>query len=264
MIEAVAETVFALWNTWETAPLPRTDQPAFFGLGDPALEEVSLFQVDLPADPRSAEKQLQSAEEAIDQAGLALETVPARLDRLVGQAQSGTLGQASFSLEGESGLGPAEADLLASLGAMPGGPAVESFGLMDKVADWKEAQKEFLENFERVQQLLVHLAWVETRLDGSLLARTIVDWSGDLGTVWKINVMEAQRELHQRSLAVALASRIALLRLLSTVLTATTKISVLLATPGAQILALPAAWRYVNQILKDFETYRAIPAPTGG
>jgi hypothetical protein len=62
----------------------------------------------------------------------------------------------------------------------------------------------------------------------------------------------------------ALASRLALLRLITTVLQATAKISILLATPGAQLLALPAAWRYVNQILKDFETYRAKPAPMGG
>jgi hypothetical protein len=260
----VAETVFNLWDAWEAAPLSQTDQPAFFGLGDPAAEEVSLFQIDLSADPRSADEQLQAAEAALGRAGFALEAVPVRLDRLVGQAQAGTLGQASFSLEGEGGLGSAEAELLASLGSLPGGPEVESYGLMDKLSDWKESQQEFLEAFEHLQQLLAHLAWVETRQDGSLLARTIVDWSGDLGTVWKTNLLDAQRELHQRSLAVALASRVALLRLLSTVLKASAKISVLLATPGAQILALPAAWRYVNQILKDFEAYRAIPAPTGG
>lgn len=260
----MAEDIFALLEAWEAAALPQDDQPAFFGLGNPADEQIYLFQMNLPAEPGQADQQLQAAEVALAQADTALEAVPDRLDSLVGQAQSGLLGPASFSAGGEGGLGPAEAELLASLGTLPGGPVVESYGLLDKLPDMKESQREFLEAFERLQQLLTHLAWVETRLDGSLLARTIVDWSGDLGTVWNNDVGEAQLHLHQRSLAVALASRVALLRLLSTVLMATAKIAVLLSTPGAQLLALPAAWRYVTQILKEYEAYRANLAPTGG
>ncbi|MEJ2267272.1 MAG: hypothetical protein P8X95_27830 [Anaerolineales bacterium] len=34
------------------------------------------------------------------------------------------------------------------------------------------------------------------------------------------------------------------------------KLSILLATPGGAILALPAAWKYVNQILAELEKIR--------
>jgi len=260
----MTETVFDLWATWKAVPSPQPDQPFFFGLDDPAAQEFSLFEVDLPARPWSAAEQLEAAQTALDQAGRALGAVPGRLDRLVGQALAGNLGPASFALGGTDGLGPAEAELLASLGGLPGGPPVESYGLAERLPDWKQSQKEFLEAFERLQKLLTHLAWVETRVDGALLARTVVDWSGDLDTVWGKRLDAAQFELHRRALQVALSSRVALLRLLTTVLQATAKISILLSTPGAQLLALPAAWRYVNQILREFETYRAITAPVGG
>jgi hypothetical protein len=76
-----------------------------------------------------------------------------------------------------------------------------------------------------------------------------VDWTGDMNTAWKPAISPEERILHQRSLALALKSRIALLRIIMTTAQGAAKIAALIAAPGGALLALPAAWKYVQQLL---------------
>ena len=91
-----------------------------------------------------------------------------------------------------------------------------------------------------------------------MVGRTAVGWAGDFDTTWQAHAAPSQFALHRRSLALALASRDALLN--TFVLTAQTvaKLSTLVAVPGGFVLALPVIWRFINNILKDYEAYEAL------
>ena len=89
-----------------------------------------------------------------------------------------------------------------------------------------------------------------------MLARTVVGWTGDLDTLWEQYLRPEQIDLHRRSLNLAITSRAAMLRTFIVTTQGAAKLSILLATPGGAILALPAAWKYVNQILAELEKIR--------
>jgi hypothetical protein len=55
--------------------------------------------------------------------------------------------------------------------------------------------------------------------------------------------------LHQRSLHIVTQTRGLHLRLFATIAVGATKVSSLLATPGGAVLALPAVYQYVMQIV---------------
>jgi hypothetical protein len=85
-----------------------------------------------------------------------------------------------------------------------------------------------------------------------LLGQTTVSWSGDVNTVWRVGLSPEDVKLHQRTLALALQSRDTLLQILVMATQFAVKLSVLLAMPGGAILALPAAWKFINQVLAEF------------
>jgi hypothetical protein len=80
----------------------------------------------------------------------------------------------------------------------------------------------------------------------------------DANTFWQWGTSPEQFGLHQRTLKLAIDSRNALMRTFGLTAEAAVKLSVLLATPGGAIVALPAAWKYVNQILTEVGQYRAL------
>lgn len=195
---------------------------------------------------------LQSSQEALD-------SVPDRIENLVGRSQAQARGEVSFAA---GPLPPAEAELLQLLAAsgrtaiQTGQPEV-SFGLgQDLGAELRKAIAGFQQFTQRIARLIAHFAWVETQVTGHLLARTVVSWTGDMNTLWEDYLEPQQVDLHRRSLTLAITSRAAMLRTFIATTQGAAKLSVLLATPGGAVLALPAAWKYVNQILAELEEIR--------
>jgi hypothetical protein len=125
-------------------------------------------------------------------------------------------------------------------------------------ADWREAAQHLQALLGELSRTVSHFAWVETRSGTRLVGRTSVGWTGDFETLWQADAAPSQFSLHRRSLALALASRDALLH--TFVLTAQTvaKLSALVAIPGGFVLALPVIWRFINNVLKDYEAYQAL------
>ena len=58
-------------------------------------------------------------------------------------------------------------------------------------------------------------------------------------------------QLHLQAVHLALGSRIALLRLLIVVGTGAAKLALRLVVPGAQLLVLPAVWKFVRDVLRE-------------
>jgi hypothetical protein len=92
-------------------------------------------------------------------------------------------------------------------------------------------------------------ARIETQIQGQTIAQTVVSLTGDVHSVWQEGVNAAQVALHQRTLALALGSRNTVLQTFSVAVQAALKLSVLLALPHGVILALPATWKFIHQLL---------------
>jgi hypothetical protein len=63
-------------------------------------------------------------------------------------------------------------------------------------------------------------------------------------------------QLHHRAVHLALASRVALMRMVTVVGTGAAGLALRLTVPGAQLLVLPAAWRFVQDVLREWRNYQ--------
>ena len=244
-LSAAAPEVVGLWE-----PVPSAAPP---GLVFAATATTSLaapvWRVNLPADPSRAAAHLASGEARLRESRQALATAA---DRLQACTQAQRMGVAF-------GVGPAapalpqpEAELLVWLQGREAGRRPVSFGLGDEVtSEWERVTEQVQRFVERLLQLVAHYAWVETHLPERLVGRTAVSWTGDAHTVWSEPISAAHAALHQRALAVALASRDTLLRTFALAARGALTLSILLGTPGGAVLALPAAWRFINQVLAE-------------
>jgi len=236
-------TIFQNWQS-----LPVRAGVSFDTAGE-AEEPASRWSLDLPADPSAAAETMTQAEAQLRAAQAALEAAPQRLEEFVSRMQSGEVDFAVGAAAGDGGgAPPAEAVLLPFLDSLQPGRA--SFGLRDEVGELVER---FQENTRGLLDGVQHLASVETRMEGELLARTLVDWTGDQVTAWEVALTPEQRSLHERSLAMALASRFAMIRMVSIAAQGAAKIATLIAAPGGALLALPAAWKYLNMLMSQMQ-----------
>ena len=210
--------------------------------------------MDLPPDPQAASQQLAQVEAQVTDTEVALHAVPERIQDLVTAMQES--GPVSFDVASEP-LPDPERELLRWLESTePGGISFDA----ETVAGGglNTASQDLRQVIQNLLRALSHLAWVETGQAGQLFARTAVDWTGDQNTAWERGVTPQQFDLHRRSVRLAIASRLALLRLLIVVTQGATKLSILIATPGASLLALPAAWKFANNVLIEVKYLKAI------
>lgn len=102
---------------------------------------------------------------------------------------------------------------------------------------------------ELVNRRMLHMAWVETTLDGRLAARTTLGWTGDMHSWMLPGLLPAQNAAHQRSLALAMESSAANLNTLITVLKLAVKISLAVTTPLGVVAAVSLAWQFVHEVV---------------
>jgi hypothetical protein len=257
--------VFALWEPAPEAVMTPGDmEEAFsFGLaGQSPTPTVSTWRLKLPADLETAVTQLAGAETQMQASETALAALPQRLDQLLQQGQTALAPGLSFSAAvEEAGLAQPEAELLQVLAELQDGGQPElSFAVGEAPGNWQRANEHLQAVLQRLLGLVTYLARVETQIEDQFVGCTIVGWTGSMRTAWGTGFGPDHLALHRRSLALALASRQTLLRTLMIATQGAAKISALLAIPGGQILALPVAWKYVNQVLAEVDQYHEIKA----
>jgi hypothetical protein len=244
--------VFQLWQ-----PVPQASDLSFEAAPS---EQVTVWSLDLPADPEQAAATLAQAEAQLQATQALLDEAPVRLEAFAARLQSGAGEQFDLESTGEVSIGTAEAALLPWIDALdPGQVSFAGEGLSR--GDVSDAIAELRQAVDRLLGQVLHLARVETRQQGTLLASSLVDWTGDLDTAWKPAVSPEEQILHQRSLALALKARIALLRIIMTTAQGAAKIAALIAAPGGALLALPAAWKYVQQLLSAVSEVKSASIP---
>jgi hypothetical protein len=177
-----------------------------------------LFQARLPDDLaaaatvlRGAESRLAGVEPALSVAAQRLAAFPVTLPPQVGE------------------LADAEAKLTAYLRS----DAAQA------------ALAEFQGFVQQMQQVLTPQASIETTVGAQVVARSVLTVSSDLRTAWLGPVDAERAALHKRTVALALATRAALLRTVAL----TIRGAAILATGAAAgPLALPAAWRFIQDV----------------
>ncbi len=259
--------------TFETT---GTNDP--LGLWTPAPDAVSfsvdeavpgpVFRVNIQAGGASAAEAFTENEMYITRLNAALENVPNRLDGLVVRTQAHRQKTADKGLSFDAGLleqqesGP-EGDLLALLGdAEVEGKRSRrevSFGIQETTsAAWEQAKAGFEALIEQINREVLHFAWVETNIEGSLIARTTVGWTGDAQTAFLDEISDQQVVLHGRTLRIVTQTRSLRLRLFITITSGAAKVSTLIATPAGAVLALPAVYQYVMQIVAQAKQLQSI------
>lgn len=258
------------FDLWDFSPAPRAADLSFAlpraETGAPAGTETSLWRIELPADHALAASHLRAGEERLLASQRAMSVAARRLgnsraataEAVAGNDAGTVAGNAAGAVAGNAVEEPATADLEFLFGLLKGEAQEVAFGLpVGLTGRWEEINRQFMAFVERVRQTLTHYAWVETRVGGSLLSRTVVSWTGDTTTAFGATPLPPQLALHQRSLALALKSREALLRTFIVI----AKGAVLLSS-GVGVLALPLIWKYVREVMSELTDWKRMANET--
>ena len=260
----VAQATPNVFGVWDTVGASATGDVSFAAPGAELPEaDVPVWSVNLSPDLSLAAAQLDSSLARVDAARDALTAARTRLDALVTRKRAAS--DVSFAVaSAEPELPAAEQALLKQLAAIKGEEAEVSFGMfgLPSRSDLEAAEDQFKAVMARITQSLVYYALVETRFDGRPAGRTSMSWSADARTLWQSGNPPQVFALHQRSLTLAIQSRNALIRMFMLTAQGAVKLSVLLATPGGALLALPAAWKFTNQVLAEIGQYRELQRQT--
>jgi hypothetical protein len=255
----VAEVTPDLFGVWEAAPGPPEGEVSFAAPGaEMPADEPPVWSVDLSPDLTHAAAELDTGLARLEASSGALAAAQSRLNALVARTQAQEAGVSFGVAAAEPDLPGPERELLRDLAQIKGGDEAVSFGLLSSRADLEAAEQQFKAVMERVGRSLVYYALVETKLEGVLQGRTSVAWSADSRTLWLAEARPEVLGLHRRSLALAIASRGTLIRTFALTAQGAVKLSALLAAPGGALLALPAAWKFVNQVLAEVRQYREL------
>ncbi len=242
---AMAPELFGFWRTREPAPAAVSFAA---GAGAPAEEPV-IWRSRLPADLEQAGRELAAAEAWQQQQEQALaQALPRMRTLLSADAESSSATQE---------LDAAEQNLRAAVREACKPAAEVSFGIgADLAASWVQADRQIRDFMQQSMRRVLHAAWVETSIGERLRGRSVVGWGGDTSTVWQEQVVARELQLHRRSIDLALSTRLALIRSFGLAGRGAAIVATAVSSPIGPVMALPAAWRYINDLARPAQELR--------
>jgi hypothetical protein len=153
-----------------------------------------------------------------------------------------------------------EQDLAAALQRLT---APVSYGLFDRKQQAEqeadlETASQWRQFLAQAREMIANYARVETEVAGNSIGQTAVSWTGDFSTIWASAVTVDDMTLHCHNLDVTLQWRRGTLRFVGVVSAGAVNVAVKLGVPGGQLLALPAVWNFVKDVLKEWRKLQAI------
>ena len=241
------------FGMWDVAP---ATSDVSFSAGAVAAPEEPLYRVSF-ASPEEGTAVLGLRQRELQGQQATLLTLEQRLTQI---AQAG--GGVSFAAPGESApeFARAELELDAALQRLT---APVSYGLFDRkkqeeqAADL-EATSQWRKFLDHVREMVTTYARVQTEIAGQPIGQTAVGWTGDFRTIWTPAVTSADMALHYHNITTTLQWRLGTMRLVGVVGAGAANIAVKLAIPGGQLLALPAVWNFVKDVLAEWRKVRAM------
>ena len=199
------------------------------------------WRVDLPLDPQRGEERLAKAAGHLHAAERALDGVPGRVLAVLDEPR-----RTSFAATDPNLLDRPDPDVdLADwvIGAQEAAYQIDRDLVGANPRRWSlAAAQELLDHVERACNPTLK---VETVVEARVVARTRLLLSGNMRT----DLLAAGHgSRHAEAVGVAVASRLTLLRALALAVRSATVIGAGLILPGGPVLAIPAAWWFVNQV----------------
>jgi hypothetical protein len=240
------------FGMWDVVPAARG---VSFAAGEAAQPEEPLHRVNF-ASVDEGRVQLQVRQNFLREQETLLQQAEQRL------AEIGRTGGVSFAapIDRPPEFVQPEQNLEAALQRLT---APVSYGLFDRKKQEEqesdlEATRDWRQFLEQVREMIANYARVETEIAGTPIGQTAVSWTGDFRTIWIPAISAADMQLHHHNLAVTLQWRLGTLRFVGVVGAGAANIAVKLGVPGGQLLALPAVWNFVKDVLKEWRKLQAI------
>lgn len=235
-------------GVWSASPANRAAAASFSGAATTAPgSEGVFFRAALPAQPQHARRSLDLLGTRLARAGGGLDDASARLERF---AAGGYFQVGAFSAPAAPGA-PPEADLVAWVWAARGVGSFAPYGA--GAQNISAAAKEAAACLERARRLLSGDSLVETRSGGQRLGLTLLPIGGDLSTAWGTRLDSEAIALHNALLEHAVCTRRAWLKMAALLARGALQLAVLF--PTAPLLALPAAYRFIRQVIHQIQTF---------
>jgi len=229
------EQLLSLWS------LSSGPGDVSFAAGE-AVPQEPIWRARLPADTREAWAALAAARTRLSGELDALHLAAARYVRFNERLRS----------PGPQDFSSPEAEMMSEL-RDAGMLESVSFDVISGTAEETGARALawFRDTWSRLRSLVAERTWVETTLGGVLVARTALGRSGDVMTAWRELPAQPDIDLHNQTVELALRSKMAILRTLTFVIRGATMVAALVASPVSAAMAIPAIWKYVNEIGKQ-------------
>jgi hypothetical protein len=137
---------------------------------------------------------------------------------------------------------------------------LDLFRKKDDRDGFQDAYRRWQAFVARVKQMVSQYARVETAIAGNPIGLTRVGWAGDFETRWVPGLPALSRDVHRQTVNLALASRIALIRVVSVVTTGAAGLIVkaVALPPGGQVLLIPAARRFILDVMATLREWDAV------
>jgi hypothetical protein len=235
-----------LLGIWEPAPMSSFSFSSLDSSENKGedIQEV-IWSVTAPENPAQAEKMIQDQSASLKAVSHSISQCRENLQNLPPH----WLEPVSFALnpEDEESTIP-EAVLQFNLAHIKSnGPAFE---LSSPQSDTQQTTITRFMNFtKQTFQLLRPTLHVQTHVKDTLAAFTEVQLDGDLSTVWLARYQETHSSVHRQNLSFTLESRLALFQFLTHVTTGAAVLSARFAFPGGALMALPAVWQYISDVI---------------
>ncbi|HTP08153.1 MAG TPA: hypothetical protein VMP08_07880 [Anaerolineae bacterium] len=242
------------FGMWDVVPATRG---VSFAAGEAAQPEEPLHRVSFTSLDAGRE-QLQLKQNFLNEQAVLLQQSEQRLAE-IGQSSSGVSFAAPLDrppefVQPEQGLEAALQRLTTPV----------SYGLFDRKKQTEqqesdlEATSQWRQFLEQVREMIANYARVETEIAGNAIGQTAVSWTGDFRTIWIPAVTAADMQLHRHNVDVTLQWRLGTLRFVGVVGAGAASVAVKLGVPGGQLLALPAVWNFVKDVLAEWRKLQAI------
>lgn len=229
------EDPLGLWDV--AAPPPVLEAVAFSAQAAP---EPPTWSIALPGDAAQAVAWLRRQQHALTLAQGDLARAESELRRFDPDG---------IAFSSAAPLGREKESLRRSLEAAR---APVAFGRAPAETEDEATTRRQFEGFvAQVQRMLAQYARIETTLGGAPVALSSVSWTGNFTTRWPASAPPAHITLHRQAVQTALGSRLALVRLAAIVAGGAVGLTVKASIPGGQLLLLPAAWKFVRDVLKE-------------